>query len=159
MTVTVDRPQSNFPSNAIDDRMPQDGASLKSGMKRSDLNANQSAAASSQTPVLESAEESLRDRIEFQPELPSVKISSPATTALALISCGLFFVIGMLLFSGAVCILNLRHWTWALTMAILCIVPLHPGAILGGIPVGIWAVVELFRYSNRTAFDSQMTNS
>lgn len=65
----------------------------------------------------------------------------------------LMFVIGLLLLTGAHCILSLRHWGWALSMAILCIVPIHIGAILGGIPVGIWALVELSRYSNRTAFN------
>lgn len=131
-------------------------APLKSGMKRSDL-----AAA---VPEREAAHDSATFPAEGMPanaaaSLPeAVPLASPEPAAsapatwLTLLSCGLFFVIGMLVFSGGICILNLRHWTWAVTMAILCIVPLHPGAILGGFIVGIWALVELFRYSNRTAF-------
>jgi hypothetical protein len=76
--------------------------------------------------------------------------------AMLLISTFLF-LIGMLLLSGAYCLLALRHWSWALAMAILCLVPIHPGAIFGGIVVGIWALVELCRYSNRVAFDLDST--
>lgn len=71
---------------------------------------------------------------------------------LMLVIAALQFVIGMLLLSGSYCLLNLRFWGYALAMSILCIIPIHPGAILGGIAVGIWALVELTRYSNRVAF-------
>lgn len=127
---------------------------LKSGMRRSEIAA--ASAGSGNQPVLTpTLDESLSS--DTNPALPDKspeRVSSVPATWLTLLSCGLFFVIGMLVFSGGICILNLRHWTWAVTMAILCIVPLHPGAILGGFAVGIWALVELFRYSNRTAFGS-----
>jgi len=59
--------------------------------------------------------------------------------------------IGLLLISGAWCMAKLRHWGWALAMAILAILPLHPGFILG-IPFGIWSLVELSRPANREQF-------
>ncbi len=159
MVETFDRPLTSAQKGAGSAGALPDNTALKSGMKRSEPAAPHSAEATEQAQGLEDEERQAAKVIEVRDEASRFQVSWASATALILISCGLFFVIGMLVFSGAVCILNLRHWTWAVTMAILCIAPIHPGAVLGGIPVGIWALVELFRYRNRMAFDLPSTGS
>lgn len=110
---------------------------LKSGMKRADIEVTSSAAPVEQEKVSEEG--------GYAPAERPTQIMMTLTT-------GLFFVIGLLLLSGAHCLLNVRHWYWAIAMSILCLIPVHPGAFLGGIAVGIWSLVELCRYSNRVAF-------
>ena len=127
-------------SGASKEKSEQVESPAKSGMNRSDLAANDS--------VAESPSEEVRSQKPQTAQMP--------VGAMLLISTFLF-LIGMLLLSGAYCLLALRHWSWALAMAILCLVPIHPGAIFGGIVVGIWALVELCRYSNRVAFDLDST--
>ncbi len=128
---------------------------LNSGMQRTDLAASIPTDTSSQAGASRHENEQA-GRVEA-----ALDANAPQRLPvwLILISCGLFFVIGFLVFSGGICILYLRHWTWAVAMAIVCIVPLHPGAVFGGIPIGIWALVELFRYSNRAAFDTPAVTS
>ena len=113
-------------------------SALKSGMKRTDLEERASA-----SPAIQAA---VADR-------PAVIHLEHQTRITQILATAIFFAIGLLLLSGAHCLLNVRHWHWAIAMSILCLIPIHPGAILGGVVVGIWSLVELCRYSNRVAFE------
>ena len=112
-------------------------SALKSGMQRTELEERASASPSKQ------------DGVSDRPAVTNVQ--KPAQIMMIL-TTAIFFGIGLLLLSGAHCLLNVRHWHWAIAMSILCLIPIHPGAIVGGIVVGIWSLVELCRYSNRVAF-------
>lgn len=63
----------------------------------------------------------------------------------------IYFVIGCLLIVGGYYMASLRHWAWCLAMAIVAIVPIHPGFLIG-LPCGIWALVELSRPANYRQF-------
>ena len=61
----------------------------------------------------------------------------------------LTFVVVMIV--GAVRMKRLETYGLAMTAAILAIVPVHPGFVLG-LPIGIWALVILLRRDTREAF-------
>lgn len=62
------------------------------------------------------------------------------------------FLLGLIICSGGFAMILLKNWGWCLATSILAIVPIHPGAIVG-IPVGILALVQLNRESNRCHFE------
>ncbi len=71
-------------------------------------------------------------------------------TILALI-CLVPFTFVVVMIVGAVRMKRLETYGLAMTAAILAIVPVHPGFVLG-LPIGIWALVILLRRDTREAF-------
>jgi len=61
-----------------------------------------------------------------------------------------FLIPTVVVFAGAINMVNLRRYTLAVVASVMAAVA-GPGAILG-LPFGIWACVELFRHEARAAF-------
>ncbi len=62
-----------------------------------------------------------------------------------------WFLMGGFFISAGYCMASLQKWGWCLAMAIVAVIPIHPGWILG-LPSGIVALVQLSRPSNREQF-------
>lgn len=64
----------------------------------------------------------------------------------------LFFLFEALIFYGAVCMLRLRGYRFAMVSAILSLIPLCSGCAFLGIPFGIWAIIVLRDPEVRSSF-------
>ena len=63
-------------------------------------------------------------------------------------------IVGLVLVMGAWKMLRLRSYGWAVASAVLALLPLSAGFMLG-MPMGIWALYVLSRSEVQTAFTSQ----
>ncbi len=73
-------------------------------------------------------------------------------TLWTILVCLALILLGGLLVSGGVSMLRLRRRGWAIAMAIMALLPVHPGALVG-LPAGIIALVQLARSSVAREFD------
>ncbi len=94
-----------------------------------------------------------------QASIPKAIISSQGfqgsyrpTLILNMIVGFIWILLGGFFISAGYCLASLQKWGWCLAMAIVAVIPIHPGWILG-LPSGIMALVELSRPSNREQFN------
>ncbi|GIX49851.1 MAG: hypothetical protein KatS3mg132_045 [Limisphaera sp.] len=76
-------------------------------------------------------------------------------SSLSMISGLLGLVLAALVAYGAWQMLKIRSFGWALTAAILAVIPCTSPCCLLGLPIGIWALIVLYRPEVQAAFGRQ----
>lgn len=66
------------------------------------------------------------------------------------------FVIGVVMIIGALRMMRLESYRWAMTASILALLPCSPVSLLG-LAAGIWSLVVLNRREVSAAFDARAT--
>ena len=89
---------------------------------------------------------------DANPSRASEGRSEPGRLSWLFVPVALWMPLGSLMIAAAVLMLNLRHWGWCLAVAIVAVIPLHPG-VLFGLPFGIMALIELVRPGHRAQFE------
>lgn len=90
---------------------------------------------------------------EIPPEV--AELMEKFGSSLSMISGLLGLVLAALVAYGAWQMLKIRSFGWALTAAILAVIPCTSPCCLLGLPIGIWALIVLYQPEVRAAFGRQ----
>lgn len=77
---------------------------------------------------------------------------------LVLIVLAMATVVGMVIMLGGWHMIRLRSYSWALVASILAVLPLSAGFMLG-FPMGVWALVVLYRSDVQAAFAAKQKSA
>lgn len=75
--------------------------------------------------------------------------------AIGIIMAILWVIVDVVIFIGAMKMKTLQSWGFAMTSAILCVIPCiggHPCCCFLGLPAGIWALIVLLKPEVKAAF-------
>jgi hypothetical protein len=77
------------------------------------------------------------------------------SSAVGVVSCLIGLALSALVAYGARQMQTLSSFGWGVTAAVLALIPCTSPCCVLGVPIGIWALVVLYRPDVRAAFGSQ----